>query len=942
MGDPVEELKRVIRDREAIVVCGAGTTIGATGGKAPGWLDLIKRALDVAKAHNKVDDTEDWVIACNAYLNPTRPQSWLKAADEIVSQLGGVTGTGWRDFLRREVGGIDASFTDVPRAIDALGVPVATTNYDSILCKVLACDPATWRHPQHIADVLSGRIRGVWHLHGHWTDSESVIFSGHDYARVGTDEFAQFLQKHVAFGKTLIFVGCSTDGLGDRNVGEMLRWFGSNWLTSGRRHFVLVPDGKQTDTWPAGIEPVVHGSGHGSLPAFLRSLAPPAASTFGRLPPDPRMIGRKTKLAELVRLLLAGTTPIVIPGGPGMGKSTMALAAAHHPDISARWPERLFVPLDAVTEPRGILTETARALGADATGAESAVETSIAARVSTAPVLLILDNAETPLNAGERADREAALGTYKGLAAMPGLTLVVTCRDRPIVLNRGRQFRDIERLDDDSAKTLFLREAGGAHLADDPDLPALLAELDGHPLSIAIVGRGASGYDTVAPVLEDWRARKARLFGNAKDFERLDSTRISLGFSLASPNCTEAARRLVSVLGFLPGGLAVADLDSVLPDCGRDAERALVNLRLADRKGDRVTMLVPLRECARLDCPPSNEDRDRLFDLLLDLAAHGDHAGTGKWQEVGDRVLAEAQNFDAIAQAALAAGRSPATMTSALRGMAELDRFLGVGGVSAVSAAAEAAAGQGDSATAASCIRSLGDIALARSDHDRARARYDEAQPLFREVGEVLGEAHCIFGLGTIALVRSDHDGARARFEEALTLYRKVGDVLGEANCIRGLGNIALARSDHDGAGARYAEALPLYREVGDVLGEASCIRGLGNIALERSDYDGARARFEEALPLYRKVGSVLGEANSIQDFGDLARERFDPDGARAQFEQALALYGRIPEPYSIGGTHLRLMRIARDDVERERHRIAARAAWSSIKRDDLIAEYLE
>ncbi len=42
--------------------------------------------------------------------------------------------------------------------------------------------------------------------------------------------------------------------------------------------------------------------------------------------------------------------------------------------------------------------------------------------------------------------------------------------------------------------------------------------------------------------------------------------------------------------------------------------------------------------------------------------------------------------------------------------------------------------------------------------------------------------------------------GARAAYEQALPLYLQVGDVLGEANCISRLGDIALARSDHDGA----------------------------------------------------------------------------------------------------------------------------------------------
>jgi tetratricopeptide (TPR) repeat protein len=62
-------------------------------------------------------------------------------------------------------------------------------------------------------------------------------------------------------------------------------------------------------------------------------------------------------------------------------------------------------------------------------------------------------------------------------------------------------------------------------------------------------------------------------------------------------------------------------------------------------------------------------------------------------------------------------------------------------------------------------------LALRRSDHDAARARYEAALPLFRRVGDVLGEANCIQRLGEIALARFDHEAARARYEEALRLY---------------------------------------------------------------------------------------------------------------------------------------------------------------------------
>jgi tetratricopeptide (TPR) repeat protein len=239
----------------------------------------------------------------------------------------------------------------------------------------------------------------------------------------------------------------------------------------------------------------------------------------------------------------------------------------------------------------------------------------------------------------------------------------------------------------------------------------------------------------------------------------------------------------------------------------------------------------------------------------------------------------------------------------------------------------------------ANCIKGLGDIALERDDLDTAQARFEEARPLYKQISNLHGQANCIKGLGDIALKRPNLDTAQARFEEAQPLFEQVGDLRGQADCIRGLGDIALERDDYDTAQARYQQAQQLHEQVGNVLDQANCIMRLGDVARVRSDLDTAQARYEEAQPLYEQVGQILGQANCIQGLGDIARARSDHPTALAHYEEALALNQRIRVPYSIGSSHLRLARIAESQAERHQHVQAARTAWTSIGRADLVEE---
>lgn len=507
-------------------------------------------------------------------------------------------------------------------------------------------------------------------------------------------------------------------------------------------------------------------------------------------------------------------------------------------------------------------------------------------RLGDGPGLLVLDNLEAPWNADEVAVEEA----LARLADAPNIRIVASIRGtaRP-----GRvdwlSLLTLEALPPEDARELFVRVAG-REFADDADLDALVAAMDGLPLAIDLLARRAQGSRTLGSLRADFEKRKAKLFELGEGKER--SLKASLQLSLDSPKMTGDGKRLFTLMGRLPAGVALADLNKLLKTGGQAAGRMLCQSGLTYEDGNRLRMLAPIREHAAQR--PMQEVRAIVGHYLGLAKTEG-----GKVAEIGGaeavaRLAPEIVNLETMFNLAVRE-RQTRRAYDAFEGFTRLLRFTGIGSHRPLENLFDAAGQKLDPLGRADCQFHLAELELARSNYKQAVERFQTAMYLYSDEGNMPGKAACIRCLGQIALQRTQHDKAGDHFWVALGLYREVGAALGEANCLISLGQIARDRSKHEEAKQHLNAARRIYRwsydKPGAVLGAANCIFMLGEIALGRSEHRAASRRFDVTIRVFKKIGHLIGEANCIWGLGEVARERAEYEAAEEHFATALALY---------------------------------------------------
>jgi tetratricopeptide (TPR) repeat protein/DNA-binding SARP family transcriptional activator len=699
----------------------------------------------------------------------------------------------------------------------------------------------------------------------------------------------------------------------------------------------------------------------------VEAAAEPAPSEVSlpmprQLPAAPAtFVGRDAELGAVTRRLESGsadgqsTTVVAIHGTGGVGKSALALRAAHA--VADHFPDgQLYVDLQG-SSPGMQPLSTTDALGRflRATGRPSAVPDDLdeaaallRSTVAGRRVLVVLDNAAS---------------TAQTRPLLPGAgecAVIVTSRSMMAGLDSATQVA-LDLFGPDEAVALLRELAPTARLDTDRDAVAELAELCSYlPLALRVLASRIASRPSwpVREFVDRLRNEKRRLdqLGHG-DVSMRGCFEVSHEVLAASDDpVDDAAARCFPLLGLptgpdisLPVAARLFDLDESEADEVLDR---LVDLHLLESPlPGRFRMHDLLRLYARDLAETQLSDADRLAALHRSwqvYAATAERASEllrpGYFPELNGplenalplssvdqatRWMNEerANLLAAIEQAAGAPGEGAAMTVRLVRTMFHVMTDTDVQGLHHISRLAlEAARNLGDRQAEARALSDLSVAYFILGQVDDAVAHQQRALDLRRVLGRRSDIAVSLHNLGVMLKELGDPEAALQHHEEALEIRRALGESAREANTLGVLAEANLELGNEAVAHAQLQESLAKYRQVGDVVGMAETLRSLGEILLARGETGEAIAHLGEVLELNRELRLDAAVARTLVFLGEAHRRMGERDQAIECLEDAVTLARDVRDPGEEGRALKRLGDTWADAGDPER----ARGCWNA------------
>ncbi|WP_176985278.1 ATP-binding protein [Asanoa ishikariensis] len=623
----------------------------------------------------------------------------------------------------------------------------------------------------------------------------------------------------------------------------------------------------------------------------------PVQVPFQLPPAPPVLVGRDDELDRLAEGLAQPPGVWLLTGAGGVGKSALAVLAAHR--AAGRHPGGcLYVDLRgastdaAPSEPHDVLLGFLRALGVR-TAPATVDEASALFRSTTADraMLVVLDNAGS------------AAQVRPLLPSGPRSTTLVTSRRRLPDLDVTRRL-PVEPLAASAGRDLLAHLCGPERVTVEAAAAGDIVRLcGGSPLALRIVGARAAGRQAPGTL----GALAAHLGDHARHLDELEvgdlSVRAGLRVGYRSLPADTAATvfRLAAVPEWIELGAAACAAMLDAPQVA--VERALdvlVDAHLVEcpapgrfRYHDSVRIFA--REQASEVDPPAAQlaVRERLAAVMFSAAAsaartlfphdplpYTEIAGTAQRLIAPDATTAQAWqwleqervNIRMLAGQEYAAGRAlPAIRDLGIAVAKYLDyagHFVDQARLGQLAIAA--AQRLGDQRGTAQALNTL---AIAMLRHERRREGIellDQALAIRRELGDRAGEAACLNNLGNAHRDNGDFEAALRCLERSLTLRKELSDRYKTGSTLDNIGIVLRRLGRFEEALDHHRAGLAITRELDDRLREALVLTNLAETEHQAGQQRQALWHAERALAISRELRHDRGCGLALRLLGDI------------------------------------------------------------------------
>ncbi|KAG8876040.1 hypothetical protein FRB97_004506 [Tulasnella sp. 331] len=633
----------------------------------------------------------------------------------------------------------------------------------------------------------------------------------------------------------------------------------------------------------------------------ITNRAPPSAvdalPSSSIIPSRPRKLyGRDEVIKDIARrITTTGSPRYAIHGPGGIGKTALSMVVMDHPGVVGKYGDsRHFVQCEQATSPALLIELVARGLGIEESSKDRMKDVMARLRHSSQPVLLVLDNFETPWDiVGEQSRVESILCQ---ITSLPHVGILLTMRsDRPPSTDVQWSIPWLDPLSglrEEPGRALYISidpKAGS-----DSSLDALLAALSYMPLAIKLMASmGRSGQRPTA-LLQAWRdkAGGTDLFrGTDKNKSVNMSIRLSIESNLMKS--VPEALTLLSLVAMLPAGANI----ELLPTLARDipnlglAQATLSEAALARVDGGTQTiqLLSPIRSYVLKHHPASDRTKQTVYDAYVQFVTeHNAVYGSARFLSDARALATEETNLEAILLLSIQSGSH-----SAIDAAIDFSQYqlLTRPRLEVITCVVDVCRQNESLDLLARSLETSGGISRLLAHYGTAQASYEEAAGVYGELGIRRGTADCLIGLGEVHRMQGQYPEAQVAYQKASDVYGELGSRLGATDCLRGLGEVHRMQGRYPEAQVAYQKASDVYGEFGDRLGTANCLISIGEVHRMQGRYPEAQVEYQKACDMYGELGHRLGTANCLRGLGRLYRLQARYSDAHKAFLEAKMMY---------------------------------------------------